>query len=178
MTSQLIIFRAIFRPPTLILKKNSRKSTNKKFWPYLKLVASYIYTTSHRIGGNRKRYQQLPNADQKSIETVLSIAICRQCGDKWQSKTLFLTIFDLCSSIVLAFSIAAYPMWTYTVISCFTCSTKWIRPSCGTGALEAGHNTSNSFHIYTFSAIQTRTCKTVINSEHNTKMKCSITFRV
>ena len=35
------------------------------------------------------------NADQKSLETVFSIAICRQSGDKWQSKTLFLTIFDL-----------------------------------------------------------------------------------
>ena len=38
MTSQLVIFRAFlfifFRPPTLNLKKNSRKSTNKKkFWP-------------------------------------------------------------------------------------------------------------------------------------------------
>ena len=29
MTSQLVIFRAFFRPPTLNLKKNSRKSTNK-----------------------------------------------------------------------------------------------------------------------------------------------------
>ena len=48
------------------------------------------------------------NADQKSIETVFSIAICRQSGDEWQSKTLFLTIFDLHSSIVLTFSIAAF----------------------------------------------------------------------
>ena len=31
-------------------------------------------------------------------------------SDKWQSKTLFLLIFDLSSSIVLAFSIAAYPV--------------------------------------------------------------------
>ena len=38
------------------------------------------------------------------------IPICRQCGDKWQSKTLFLLIFDLRSSVVLAFSIAAYPL--------------------------------------------------------------------
>ena len=62
------------------------------------------------VGDNRKRYQQSRNADQKSIETVFSIAFCRQCGDKWQSKTLFLTIFDLRSSIVVAFSIAAYPL--------------------------------------------------------------------
>ena len=65
---------------------------------------------SHRVGGNRKRYQQSTNADQKSLETVFSIAICRQRGDQWQSKALFLTIFELPSSIVLAFSIAAYPV--------------------------------------------------------------------
>ena len=38
------------------------------------------------------------NMDQKSLETVFSIAICRQLGNKWQSKTLFLAIFDLRSS--------------------------------------------------------------------------------
>ena len=32
------------------------------------------------------------------------IAICRQWSDKWQSKTLFLRIFHLLSSIVLMFS--------------------------------------------------------------------------
>ena len=62
----------------------------------------------HRVGGNPKRCQQSTNAEHKSIETVISIPFCRECGDKWQSKTLFLTIFDLRSSIVLAFSIAAY----------------------------------------------------------------------
>ena len=30
-------------------------------------------------------------ADQKSLETVFLIVICRHLGDKWQSKTLFLT---------------------------------------------------------------------------------------
>ena len=40
------------------------------------------------------------NVDQKSIETVFSIAICCPTGDKWQSKTLFLSIFDPRSSIV------------------------------------------------------------------------------
>ena len=49
--------------------------------------------------------------DQKLIETVFSIAICRLIGDKWQSKTLFLTIFDLLLSIVLTFLIAVYPVW-------------------------------------------------------------------
>ena len=51
------------------------------------------------------------NVDQKSIETVFSIVICRQSGDKWQSKTLFVASFDLRLSIVLTFSIAAYPVW-------------------------------------------------------------------
>ena len=41
------------------------------------------FSVSHRIGGNRKRYQQSTNTDQKSIEIVFSIAICRQWGDKW-----------------------------------------------------------------------------------------------
>ena len=36
----------------------------------------------------------------KSIETMFSIDICRLTGDKWQSKTLFLLIFDPRSSIV------------------------------------------------------------------------------
>ena len=34
------------------------------------------------------------NVDQKSLETEFSIAICRHTGDKWQPKTLFLSIFD------------------------------------------------------------------------------------
>ena len=38
--------------------------------------------------------------DQKSIETVFLIAICRLTGDKWQSKTRFLSIFDPPSTIV------------------------------------------------------------------------------
>ena len=72
-----------------------------------------VCPSSHRVGGNRKCYQQSANVDQKSIETMFSIAICRQCGDKWQSKTQFLTIFYLHSSIVLAFSIAAYPVCSF-----------------------------------------------------------------
>ena len=66
---------------------------------------------SHWVGGNQKHYQQSADADQKMMETVFLIAICRQCGDKWQLKTLFLTNFYLLSLIVLAFSIAAYPVW-------------------------------------------------------------------
>ena len=65
---------------------------------------------SHRVVGNRKRSFKSTNADQKSLETVFLIAVCRQSGDKWQSKTRFLTTFDQRSSIVLMFSIAAFPV--------------------------------------------------------------------
>ena len=85
------------------------KVDNSKTFQF-KFSLFFTLSESHRVGGNRKRYQQSTNADQKSIETVFSIPICRQCGDKWQSKTLFLLSFDLRSSIVLAFSIAAYPV--------------------------------------------------------------------
>ena len=40
------------------------------------------------------------NVYQKSLETEFLIAICHQSGDKWQSKTLFLAIFDPRSSTV------------------------------------------------------------------------------
>ena len=36
---------------------------------------------SHRIGGNKKHSELSLNADQKSLEIVFSIAICRQSGD-------------------------------------------------------------------------------------------------
>ena len=42
----------------------------------------------------------LTKVDKKSLETEFSIAFYHQTGDKWQSKTLFLAISDLCSSIV------------------------------------------------------------------------------
>ena len=54
---------------------------------------------SHRVGDNQKRSDQSTDADQKSLETVFLIAICRPSGDIWQSKTLFLAIFDLRPSI-------------------------------------------------------------------------------
>ena len=44
------------------------------------------------------------------IKIVFSIAIRRQSGDKCQSKTIAKD-FDLRLSIVLTFSVAAYPLW-------------------------------------------------------------------
>ena len=40
------------------------------------------------------------NVDQKYLETEFSIAIRRPTGDKWQSTTLSVAIFDPRSSIV------------------------------------------------------------------------------
>ena len=54
------------------------------------------------------------NTDHRSLETVFPIAICRQSGDKRQSKSLFLMILDLRSSIVLTFSSAA--IWSIYLI--------------------------------------------------------------
>ena len=66
---------------------------------------------SHRVGGNRKRSKQSTNADQKSIETVFSIVICRLLGDKMAIENSVSNDFYLRSSIVFAFSIAAFPVW-------------------------------------------------------------------
>ena len=45
------------------------------------------------------------NEEQKLLETVFS-----KTGDKWQFKILFLTIFDLHSSVVFMFLIATFPV--------------------------------------------------------------------
>ena len=52
--------------------------------------------------GRRQSKMQIlsRNVDQKLLETEFLIAICRHTGDKWQSKALLLSIFDLHSSIV------------------------------------------------------------------------------
>ena len=78
---------------------------------YAQMALIIGITIPHRKGGNQKRSWQSANADRKSLETVFPIAICRQSGDKWQSKTLFLLIFELRSSIVSTCSIVAYPVW-------------------------------------------------------------------
>ena len=65
---------------------------------------------SYQTGGNRKCSQQSMNVDHRLLETVFSIAIFRQSGDKRQAKALFLAILDPRSSIYLTFSIAA--LWS------------------------------------------------------------------
>ena len=63
---------------------------------------------SFPTGGNRNRSEQSMTGDHRLLETVFSIAICRQSGDKRQSKALSLAILDPRSSIALTFSIASY----------------------------------------------------------------------
>ena len=44
------------------------------------------------------------------LETEFSIAISRMTGNKWQSKTLFLSILIRVRRLLKAFSIAANPV--------------------------------------------------------------------
>ena len=73
----------------LTIEKQKLKSNVKLYWS--------IITPDRR---QSKTSILSRNVDQKSIATVFSIAICRPIGDKWQSKTLFLSFFDPRSSIV------------------------------------------------------------------------------
>ena len=65
----------------------------------------------------------LRNLDQKSLETEFLIAICRHTGEKWQSKTLFLSIFDQCSSIGYSVFDCRLPcVYTHVLIHCLQLS--------------------------------------------------------
>ena len=83
------------------------------FFPFCKIQLHEIILLNWQFNIPDRRqwktlFKQSTNIDQSSLETVFSIAIWCQLDDKWQSKTLFLTIFDLRSSIVLTFLIAPY----------------------------------------------------------------------
>ena len=65
-------------------------------------MAIFVTTPDRRL---TKTLLQSTNVDQKSLETEVSIAICRKTSDKWQSKTLPLTILDLRSSKVLTLTV-------------------------------------------------------------------------
>ena len=61
---------------------------------------------ANKFGCKHTGYAAIENAlDNRQTRikiaiTVFLIIICRQSGEKWLSKTLFLAIFDLRSSIV------------------------------------------------------------------------------
>ena len=64
---------------------------------------NFKYYFSFNTGRNRQQWKTLilsTNLDQNKIETEFLIAICRPTCDKWKSKTLFLSIFDLRSFII------------------------------------------------------------------------------
>ena len=59
--------------------------------------------TTHRYNTGQAAIENVyisMNLYENSLEIELSIANCRPTGDKWQSKTLFLSIFNPRSSIV------------------------------------------------------------------------------
>ena len=67
---------------------------------------------------DRRQSKTLITIDERRSKIARTSVFDRcmsQSCHKWQSKTLFLTIFYLCSSIVLTFLIDAYPM-------CLSCS--------------------------------------------------------
>ena len=66
----------------------------------------------------------LRNVDQKSIETVFSIVICCPTGDKWQSKTLFLSILICVRRLLIRVSIADLLLLVKTFKS-LLCQLKW-----------------------------------------------------
>ena len=70
---------------------------------------SHIYVNTP----SRRQSKLLFTIDERGSKIARNSVFDCHChtGDKWQSKTLFLTTFDLRSSIVLAFSIATYPVW-------------------------------------------------------------------
>ena len=70
-------------------KKTDKKDTNINLLHTLIHVCGVITLERRQLFEIASMY-----ADKKSLETVFLIVICRQSGDKWQSKTLFLTIFD------------------------------------------------------------------------------------
>ena len=67
----------------------------------------------------------LSKVDQKWLETEFLIAFCRHTGDKWHSKTLFLSIFDPRSSVVDSVFDCCLPselIWTlFSVIEPIVC---------------------------------------------------------
>ena len=74
---------------------SSANNLCKQFGPRSGLTDNYT-----RDRQQSKMFTLSMNVDKKSLETEFSIAICRPTSDKWQSKTLFLAIFDLRSLIV------------------------------------------------------------------------------
>ena len=99
------------------LRLASPRGGSRKFCQNITISITIKYTPlPYRRGCNQKRSIQSMNMDHKSLDTVFSIVICRQSGDKRQWKTLFLTILDQRLLIVLTCSIAAYLMCLLNIL--------------------------------------------------------------
>ena len=93
---------------------NTELTTIKISWRYFKFLMS---TPGRRQSKTLSTIDERGSKiDRNSVFDCFLSPVWRQkaiennTGDKRQSKTLFLTIFDLRSSIALAFSIATYPV--------------------------------------------------------------------
>ena len=64
------------------------------------LISWLLRSFQNKIYTQSKMLILSTNIDSKLLETEFLIGICSLTGDKWQSKTLFLAIFDLRLSIV------------------------------------------------------------------------------
>ena len=79
-----------------------RKESNQANYLTYLLIYSKKYS-DFSLTSDRRQSKILilsTDVDQNIVKTEFTIAIFRPTGDKWQSKTLFLTFFDPCSSIV------------------------------------------------------------------------------
>ena len=127
-----------------------------------------MFLLTHRKGGNRKRtHYPWTNIDQKSLETEFPIANCRPTGDKWQSKTLFLAIFDLRWSIVKS-GFDSRLSGVINVISSAVWPVKWndyIYPTANTNvpsnsalSVSLGRVSISLTHIYTEQGVVPTSC--------------------
>ena len=86
---------------------------------HVKTLHCWKSSVAAQITPDRRQSKTLLTFDEcgsKSIETVFTIAICRQSGDKWQSKALFLTILICVRRLYLRFRLppirCANACWT------------------------------------------------------------------
>ena len=83
------------------------------------LVCFFSLVSNHTPGRQQLKTAILSrNVDKKMLETEFLIAICHQSGEKWQSKTLLISIFDLRLAIV---------------DSVFDCRLPGVLPHCSSG---------------------------------------------
>ena len=93
---------------------------------FYSLAGKYRSQVSSLTSGRRQSKTPIlsRNVDQKSTETLFSIAICRPIGSKWQSKTLFPATkgnqkhcfyrsLIRVRRLLITFSITAYPVCIY-----------------------------------------------------------------